>query len=181
VPVAAEVAQALRVPFDVIPARKLGIPGHEEVAFGAIASCDGKRRSDVDALLVRRLLAAGFAEAQLDGVLEREAAELERQENLYLTGRIQHAAGRTVIVCDDGAATGDTARAAVAAVRAAGAAAVVLALPVAPPSVARDLSKVADRVVCPRQPLSFRSVGGAYAHFPQCSDEEVLDLLGARG
>ncbi|WP_422933534.1 phosphoribosyltransferase family protein [Sinomonas sp. P47F7] len=181
VAVAAEVARALGLPFDVVPARKLGIPGHEEVAFGAIASCDGERRSDVDALLVRRLLASGFTEESLDRIRERESAELERQETLYLGGRSQGAGGRTVIVCDDGAATGDTARAAIAAVRAARARAIVLALPVAPPAVVRDLAKLADRVVCPRQPMAFRSVGGAYLTFPQCSDEEVLDLLAARG
>ncbi|MEA5456165.1 phosphoribosyltransferase family protein [Sinomonas sp. JGH33] len=181
VAVAAEVARALGLPFDVVPARKLGIPGHEEVAFGAIAACDGVRRSDVDRPLMRRLLAAGFTEASLDRVREREAAELERQENLYLGGRGQGAAGRAVIVCDDGAATGDTARAAIAAVRAAGASAVVLALPVAPPVVVRELAALVDRVVCPRQPHGFRSVGGAYVSFPQCSDEEVMDLLAARG
>ncbi|MDQ4502119.1 phosphoribosyltransferase family protein [Sinomonas sp. ASV322] len=181
VAVAAEVARVLSLPLDVVPARKLGIPGHEEVAFGAIAACDGVRRSDVDRPLMRRLLASGFTESGLDRVREREAAELERQERLYLAGRSQNVLGRIVVVCDDGAATGDTARAAIAAVRAAGASAVVLALPVAPPSVVRDLAALVDRVVCPRQPHGFRSVGGAYISFPQCSDEEVMGLLAARG
>ncbi|WP_138442626.1 phosphoribosyltransferase [Sinomonas susongensis] len=177
VAVAAEVARALGLPFDVVPARKLGIPGHEEVAFGAIASCDGERCADVDMPLVRRLLAAGFANASLERGRQREISELERQEALFLAGRRQGAAGRTVIVCDDGAATGDTARAAIAAVRAAGARAVVLALPVAPPGVVEDLAEVADRVVCPHQPPAFLSVGGAYKGFPQCSDDEVRGLL----
>ncbi|WP_336857263.1 phosphoribosyltransferase family protein [Sinomonas albida] len=181
VAVAAEVARALGLAFDVVPARKLGIPGHEEVAFGAIASCDGERRAEVDSPLVRRLLASGFTEELLGGVRERESAELERQEHLYLAGRAQRAGGRTVIVCDDGAATGDTARAAIAAVRAAGASAVVVALPVAPPGVVRDIGRLADGIVCPRQPIAFRSVGAAYLTFPQCTDEEVLSLLAERG
>ncbi|MCH6469814.1 phosphoribosyltransferase [Sinomonas terrae] len=180
VPVAAEVGHALGLPFDVVPARKLGIPGHEEVAFGAIASCDGERCADLDRPLIRRLLAAGFTNASLERVRERETAELERQEDVFLGGRHQNAAGRTVIVCDDGAATGDTARAAVSAVRAAGASSVILAVPVAPPSVVKDLDEVADRVVCPRQPLAFLSVGGAYEGFPQCSDDEVRRLLADR-
>lgn len=180
VPVAAEVGHALRLPFDVVPARKLGIPGHEEVAFGAIASCDGERCADLDTPLIRRLLAAGFTNASLERVREREISELERQEALFLEGRRQGAAGRMVIVCDDGAATGDTARAAIAAVRAAGASAVVLAVPVAPPSVVKELDEVADQVVCPRQPLAFLSVGGAYQGFPQCSDDEVRRLLANR-
>ena len=180
VPVAAAAARELGLPFDAIPARKLGIPGHEEVAFGAIASCDGHRCSHLDLPLVRRLLASGFSGASLDRVRDRELAELARQERLFLGGRSQNTAGRRVILCDDGAATGDTARAAIAAVRAAGASAVVLAVPVAPPVAVQDLSEVADRVVCPRQPLVFLSVGGAYAGFPQCSDKEVQDLLAAR-
>jgi predicted phosphoribosyltransferase len=181
VPVAAAVARGLGLPFDAVPARKLGIPGHEEVAFGAIASCDGHRCADLDRPLIRRLLASGFSPASLDQVRDREFAELGRQERVFLGDRSQGAAGRTVILCDDGAATGDTARAAVGAVRAAGAAVVVLALPVAPPSAVEDLAAAADRVVCPRQPLVFLSVGGAYEGFPQCSDEEVQDFLAERG
>lgn len=180
VAVAAEVGRGLGLPFDVVPARKLGIPGHEEVAFGAIASCDGKRCADLDRPLIRRLLAAGFTSASLERVREREISELERQEALFLGGRRQGAEGRTVIVCDDGVATGDTARAAIAAVRAAGASAVVLAVPVGPPSVVEDLGEIADHVVCPRQPLAFLSVGGAYEGFPQCSDDEVRRLLANR-
>lgn len=180
IPVAATVAHELGLPFDAIPARKLGIPGHEEVAFGAIASCNGHRCSDLDLPLVRRLLASGFTSASLDRVRDRELAELGRQERLFLSERSQKAEGRLVIVCDDGAATGDTARAAIAAVRAAGASAVVLAVPVAPPAAVQELTEVADRVVCPRQPLAFLSVGGAYDGFPQCSDEEVQNLLAAR-
>jgi putative phosphoribosyl transferase len=134
----------------------------------------------LDAPLVRKLLAAGFTKESLEAVRERAGAELARQEDLFLGGRRQGAAGRTVIVCDDGSATGDTARAAVGAVREAGAHVVVLAIPVAPPTVVRELGEIADQVVCPRQPLAFLSVGGAYEGFPQCSDDEVLRLLSRR-
>ena len=175
VPVEFEVAEALRVPLDVLVVRKLGVPGHEEVAFGAIAS-GGLRVLDDE--VVR---AARVTPEQLASVTERESAELRRRAECYRGDRPPlDVAGKTVIVVDDGLATGSTMRAAVLSLRQAGLAAVVVAVPVAPESTCRRLARLVDEVVCAAQPDPFVAVGAAYRDFTQTDDAEVQRLLARR-
>ena len=172
VPVAARVASALGAPLDVFVVRKLGVPGHEELAMGAIAS-GGVRV--VNQQVVGRL---GLGEADLRRVAEAEGRELARRERSYREGRAPpELAGRVVILVDDGLATGSTMRAAVAAARRLGPARVVVAVPTAPGSTCQSLREEADEVVCAITPRPFRAVGYSYRSFPQTSDEEVSALL----
>jgi predicted phosphoribosyltransferase len=172
VPVAYEVAQALRVPLDVFIVRKLGVPGFEELAVGAIAS-GGVRVLNQDVAN-----ALPNADEIIEAVTERETAELERREHEYRDGRpAPEIRGRTVILIDDGLATGATMRAAVAALRQRGAARIVVAVPVGPPDTCRELEEVADEVVCASAPESFQAVGQYYDDFSQTTDDEVRDLL----
>jgi putative phosphoribosyl transferase len=174
VPVAARVAEALGAPLDVFVVRKLGVPGHEELAMGAIAS-GGVRV--VNEQVVGRL---GLGEAVLDRVAEAEGRELARRERSYREGRgPPDLTGRVVVLVDDGLATGSTMRAAVAAARRLGPARVVVAVPTAPASTCQRLRKEADEVVCATTPRPFRAVGYSYRSFPQTSDEEVRSLLRA--
>ncbi len=172
VPVAAEVARALDAPLDVIVVRKLGVPFQPEVGFGAIGE-GGVRLFDAD--LIRR---ARITEREVAEVEARERAELERRVRLY---RGDHpplpVAGRTVVIVDDGLATGGSARAAVQVVRAQGASRIVLAVPVAPPETVRQLQDEADQVVSLLTPPRFVAVGLWYDDFEQTSDEEVAALL----
>lgn len=171
VPVAFEVAQALDAPLDVFVVRKLGLPGHEEFAMGAIASGDVRvDNPDVAPLAV--------SQAAMDAVLARERAELARREALYRGARPPLAlAGRTVILVDDGLATGATMRAAVAAVRLRQPARVVVAVPVAAAETCAALRREADEVVCALTPPWFTAVGAWYGDFTQTDDAEVHDLL----
>jgi putative phosphoribosyl transferase len=172
VPVAARVARALGAPLDVFVVRKLGVPGHEELAMGAIASGGVQV---VNEQVVGRL---GLGEAVLRRVAEAERRELERRERIYREGRSPpDLAGRVVILVDDGVATGSTMRAAVAAARRLGPARVVVAVPTAPASTCQRLRSEADEVVCATTPRPFRAVGYSYRSFPQTSDEEVRALL----
>jgi predicted phosphoribosyltransferase len=172
VPVAARVARALGAPLDVFVVRKLGVPGHEELAMGAIAS-GGVRV--VNEQVVARL---GLSQADLDRVAEAEARELARREQSYREGRPPPAlSGRVVILVDDGLATGSTMRAAVAAARRLGPARVVVAVPTAPAPTCRGLAEEADEVICATTPRPFRAVGYSYSSFPQTADEEVRSLL----
>jgi predicted phosphoribosyltransferase len=174
VPVAARVALALAAPLDVFVVRKLGVPGHEELAMGAIASGGVQV---VNEQVVDRL---GLSEAVLGQVAETEGHELARREQRYREGRgPPDLAGRVVILVDDGLATGSTMRAAVAAARRLGPARVVVAVPTAPASTCQRLRKEADEVVCATTPRPFRAVGYSYRSFPQTSDEEVRSLLRA--
>lgn len=172
VPVAAEVAIALGAPLDVCVVRKLGLPGHEEFALGAIASGGV---AELDARLIRHL---GVSEAALSTVMQRERAELDRRELAYRRGRPPLSlAGRTVVVVDDGLATGSTMRAAVRAVRAQQPDRIFVAVPVAAHQACAGLADVADVCVCVAQPEPFESVGRWYADFQPTSDEEVLACL----
>ncbi|MER3483908.1 MAG: phosphoribosyl transferase [Meiothermus sp.] len=172
VPVAKEVAQALNTPLDVLPVRKLGVPGHEELAIGAIAGDGGRVLNEV---LLRQLRHTPEAIEQVEA---RERRELERREQAYRGDRpFPDLSGKTVILVDDGLATGATMKAAVASVRKRNPARVVVAVPVAPPETVRDLQNLADEMVCPLIPPSFEAVGEWYAEFPQTSDQEVLAAL----
>jgi len=172
VPVAYEVAQSLRVPLDVFMVRKLGVPGFEELAVGAIAS-GGVRVLNED--VVRAL---PNADEIIDAVTERENLELERREQQYRSNRpAPEISGRTVILIDDGLATGATMRAAVKALRQREAARIVVAVPVGPPDTCKEFEDVADEVVCASAPEFFQAVGQYYEDFSQTSDDEVRDLL----
>ena len=174
VPVAARVAEALGAPLDVFVVRKLGVPGHEELAMGAIASGGVLVRNEE---VVGKL---GLGEDTLRRVAEAEQRELARRERRYREDRPPpDLAGRVVILVDDGLATGSTMRAAVAAARRLGPARVVVAVPTAPASTCQRLREVADEVVCATTPRPFRAVGNSYRSFPQTSDEEVRSLLEA--
>lgn len=170
VPVGFEVARALHAELDVFIVRKLGYPGHEEYAMGAIAS-GGVRVMNVDA-------AAGVSQRELDEVIAREEAELARREVLYRGSRPPASiGGRTVVVVDDGLATGATMRAAVAAIRRRGPGRLIVAVPVGAEDTCRQLGREADEVVCAQTPWPFRAVGLWYRDFPQSTDDEVRQLL----
>lgn len=172
VPVAFEVAHRLGVSLDIFVVRKLGVPGHEELAMGAIAS-GGVRVLNEDVLDV-----LPDAQTIVDAVTEIESEELERRERSYRGGRPSpNLQGRTAILIDDGLATGATMRAAVAALRQRGAAKIVVAVPVAAPSTCRELANEVDGIICAITPESFVGVGQYYEDFSQTSDEEVHDLL----
>ena len=172
VPVAYEVARALRVRLDVFIVRKLGVPGFEELAAGAIAS-GGMRVLNED--VVRAL---PNADEIIELVTQREVAELERREQEYRDGRpAPELQGLTIILIDDGLATGATMRAAVKALRQRGVSKIVVAVPVGPPDTCREFEDEADEVVCASAPEFFQAVGQYYEDFSQTSDDEVRDLL----
>jgi len=174
VPVGYEIAAALGAPLDVLVVRKLGLPGHEELAMGAIAGAGGATVVVNDEVV--RL--SGVSAALLEEQARVERAELVRRERLWRGERPPaEVAGRLVIVVDDGLATGSTMRAALAALRQLGPAAVIVAVPTAPLAVCQRLSLEADLVVCPSNPVPFVAVGHSYQVFDQTSDEQVRDLL----
>jgi putative phosphoribosyl transferase len=172
VPVAYEVAQHIRAPLDVFLVRKLGVPGHRELAMGAIAS-GGVRVLNEDVVAWY-----GILPVVIDEVAAEEQAELERREAAYRDGRSPidlHA--RIVLLVDDGLATGSSMRAAVQAVQAHAPARVVVAVPVGAPDTCRALGSIADEVVCARMPEPFSAVGLWYRDFSQTTDEEVRELM----
>jgi putative phosphoribosyl transferase len=172
VPVAYEVARALGVPLDVFIVRKLGVPGFEELAVGAIAS-GGVRVLNEDVMR-----ALPNVDEIIESVTAREAAEMERREKSYRDGRpAPELRDRTVILVDDGLATGATMRAAVKALRQRGAAKIVVAVPVGPPDTCREFEDVADETVCATAPEFFQAVGQYYEDFSQTTDDEVRELL----
>jgi len=172
VPVGFEIAQALRAPLDVMIVRKLGVPGHEELALGAIAS--GGVRVLNRRLVEELALSAGTIEA----IARRQQVELERQEKLYRGDRPpMDVARQVVILVDDGIATGSTMRAAIQALRQQEPARIVLAVPVAPPSVCVEMEGMADELLCLAQPTGFFAVGQWYRDFSQTTDEQVRNLL----
>jgi predicted phosphoribosyltransferase len=172
VPVAFEVARALHAPLDVFLVRKLGVPGHEELAMGAIAS-GGVRVLNDEVVRVLHI-----PDEEIDAVAAEEERELERREQAYRDGRpAPDARGRIAILIDDGLATGSTMRAAVAALRQQGPARIVVAVPVGAAETCAELQEEADEAVCARTPEPFYAVGLWYEDFAQTTDEEVHELL----
>lgn len=172
VPVAFEVAKALKAPLDIFLVRKLGVPGHEELAMGAIASGGVRVLNDtvVDALNIPDRL--------IDAVAEKEQRELERRERAYRGDRPKpEVRGKTVILVDDGLATGASMRAAVEALRAQDPAGIVVAVPTAAPETCEAFEDTVEEVVCAETPQPFFGVGFWYQDFSQTTDEEVRTLL----
>src|SRR5207302_11290081 len=172
VPVANEVAKRLRAPLDVFLVRKLGVPGFEELAAGAIAS-GGVRVLNEDVIR-----AIPHADQAIEAVTTRETAELERREQIYREGRpAPELRNRVVILVDDGLATGATMRAAVKALRQSSAAKIIVAVPVGPPDTCREIEEQADETICLSTPAFFQAVGQYYDDFSQTSDDDVRELL----
>jgi predicted phosphoribosyltransferase len=172
VPVAYEVAFALNVPLDVFVVRKLGAPGQEELAIGAIASGDIRVLNDE---LVTYL---GISDKQIEEVVDTEKKELERREKIFRDDRPPvDAEGKTIILVDDGLATGSTMMAAVTALRARNPERIIVAVPTGAPEVCARMRELADECICATTPLPFRAIGVWYEDFTQTSDEEVHALL----
>lgn len=172
VPVGYEVAQALNAPLDVFVVRKLGVPGHEELAMGAIAS------GGVRVLNGSVIKGLNIPDDVIDAVAEREFCELERRERAYRDDRpAPEVQGRTVILVDDGIATGSTMKAAVEALRQLEARRIVVATPTAALSTVREMRQDVDEFLAVMTPADFAGVGQGYEDFSQTSDEEVRDLL----
>jgi putative phosphoribosyl transferase len=174
VPVAAKVASALHAPLDLILVRKIGVPSQPELAMGAVA--DGStpvtvRNDDI-------IRYAGVSEAEFNAIRDDELAEIERRRRYYLQGRAPvNVSGRTVIVIDDGIATGATTRTALRALRAQAPKELVLAVPVAAKDTLEELSNEADTIVCLESPAWFDAVGAFYSDFRQVTDAEVIEIL----
>jgi predicted phosphoribosyltransferase len=174
VPVASEVARALAAPLDVFLVRKLGVPSHPELAMGAIAE------GGVEVLDEGLIEHLGIPRAFVDEIAVRERRELDRRDRHYRAARGRPTlAGRTIVVVDDGLATGATMEAAIVALRQLGPAAVIVAAPVGSPEACARLRQHADRVVCLATPSQLRAVGQWYDDFTQTTDEEVRQLIGA--
>jgi putative phosphoribosyl transferase len=172
VPVAYEVARSLRVAMDIFLVRKLGVPGHEELAMGALAS--GGVRVINDDVTIQ----LGISRSVIDRVAAREQQELERRERLYRADRPPPAVqGRTVILIDDGLATGSTMRAAAAALRQMSPQKIIVAVPVAAAETCDELRNEVDEIVCVETPEPFVAVGAWYSDFSQTTDDEVRELL----
>src|SRR5947209_9110131 len=172
VPVAYEVAKALRAPLDIFLVRKLGVPGHEELALGAIAT-GGVRVLNEE--VMRHL---DISPETIDALAMTEQRELQRRERSYRGKRSPpEVNGRTVILIDDGLATGSTMRAAVAALRRQGPARIIVAVPVGAPETCAEFQDETDETVCAQTPEPFYAVGIWFEDFAQTTDEEVRDLL----
>jgi predicted phosphoribosyltransferase len=172
VPVAYEIARMLAVPLDVWLVRKLGAPGQEELAMGAMAG------TDTLVLNQEIIKLLNIDKASIDAAITRERAELERRNKLYRKGMpAPDIQGKTIILVDDGLATGATMRAAIVSLRDAGAARIIVAVPVGTTSACRKIRQEADDFVCLYTPEPFFGVGQWYDNFMQTADEEVLALL----
>jgi putative phosphoribosyl transferase len=173
VPVGFGIAETLQLPLDILPVRKIGVPGYEEFAMGAIAS--GGQRVFKPAVIAM----FGIDQRVIDTVVQRELLELERRENLYRANRaLLQLEGRTVMLVDDGLATGCTMLAAIAAVREQHPARVIVAVPVGAQDTCAKLRTEADELVCLKTPELFHSVSLWYDDFTQVTDDEVKSLLG---
>ena len=172
VPVGFEIARELVLPLDIFIVRKLGVPRHEELAMGAIASGGARVLNEevVDRLRI--------SEEQIDAVASRDSLELERREREY-RGDVPplDVTGKTVILVDDGLATGSTMRAAIQALRQKNAGQIIVAVPVGAPDSCARIASEADRVICAVQPEDFQAVGAWYDDFSQTTDAEVCELL----
>jgi len=172
VAVAFEVAMALRVSLDIFLSRKLGVPGQEELAFGAVAAGDGRYLDE------QVIQAAAISEAQIERITAEVRETLQRRAVRYRGNRAALVvAGRTVVLVDDGIATGASVYAAIRALREIRPAALVLAVPVAPASTAAWLRRQVDKLVCLYAPEEFYAVGQFYRNFSQVEDDEVVGLL----
>ena len=175
VPVAHEVARTLNAPLDILLVRKLGLPGQDELAMGAIAS-GGVRVLNEDVVSQYQIPAA-----VIDDIARKEQAELARRERAYRGGRAPvDLRDRIVLLVDDGLATGSTMKAAVQAVRAQRPSRIIVAVPVGSPESCRALASIAEEVVCVRAPEHFTAVGQWYRDFSETTDQEVHDLLHGR-
>jgi predicted phosphoribosyltransferase len=174
VPVAAEVAAALAAPLDLLLVRKIGVPGQPELAMGAVL--DGS-----DPVIVRNdhiIRLAWVSASEFNAVRDREVLELERRRKRYLGDRMPlDICDRTVIVIDDGIATGATVRAAIRGLRRRNPKKIILAVPVAPADAVARLKREADEVICVEQPDVFEAIGAHYRDFRQLSDEDVIEAL----
>lgn len=174
VPVAAEIARALDLPLTLTLVRKVGVPGHRELAAAAIAGPEGEQLIENPGVIEM----ARIDRPTLEHLAAEERAELRRRAARYLGGRAPvPVRGRTVIVVDDGLATGATMAAAVASLKASGAGKVVVAVPVGAADTVARLRQAADKVICLAVPDAFYAVGAHYRSFPQVSDEEVIAIL----
>jgi putative phosphoribosyl transferase len=172
VPVAFEVAATLYAPLDICIVRKLGVPGHSELAMGAIAS------GGIRVLNEEVYQSCNISEAALQVVTERESKELHRREQVYRGDRPPPSVrNRTIILVDDGLATGSTMRAAISVLRAQQPKAIVVAVPVGPMEICQELAAEADQVICLASPNPFSAIGLWYEDFSQNTDEEVCHLL----
>lgn len=174
VPVGAEVARALQAPLDLVLVRKIGVPYQPELALAAVV--DGEHPEVVVNEDVRRH--AGVSDREFERIKAREIRELERRREIYLQGRKRvPIEGRTVILIDDGIATGATVRAAILGLRRGKPGTLVLAVPVAPPDTVQQLRREVDDIVCLETPSFFQAIGRFYRDFEQTSDQEVIELL----
>jgi predicted phosphoribosyltransferase len=174
VPVGYEVATRIGAPLDVLVVRKIGVPGHEELAMGAIAS------GGVVVVDQRVMSMLGLTREAFDAVVESERAELARRERAFRAGLPPlDVSGKTVVLVDDGIATGSSMFAAIDAIRVRDAARIVVAVPVAPPETCDAMGQRADEMICLVTPEHMYSVGGWYEDFAQTTDDEVSDLLEA--
>lgn len=180
IPVAAEVARQLNAPLDLIVVRKVGIPGHRETAMGALAIVSGRTEYIQNAQILEELRPY-LGTHVFEEAAAHELVELRRREELLRSGRPPlDLSGKTVIVVDDGLATGATMRAALAAARRCMPRRLVAAVPVGPEDTCIELETIADDVVCPYVPDDFRAVGQAYEDFSEVDEEFVLHLLAQR-
>jgi len=174
VPVACEVARRLNAPLDLLLARKIGVPNEPEVALAAVVE-----GAPPQVILDEQLAAENPVSSEwMEAAVAQQVHEIKRRREVYLRGRPALALrGRTVIVVDDGVATGTTMRAALSALRQVSARRLIVAIPLAPSSAVMQLAREADDVICVAQPAPFRAVGEHYEDFHQLADEEVIDLL----
>ena len=172
VPVAYEVAESLHLPLDVFLVRKLGVPGQPELAMGAIASGGVRVLND---RVIRR---AGISEGQIEKTVQKEKEKLQKREEAYRGSRREiKIRGKTVLLIDDGLATGASMRAAISALRDLNPKKIVVAVPTAPPDTCQEIKSEVDQVVCLETPTPFWGVGGSYQNFSQTSNKDVRQLL----